>query len=28
LSMMPEGLEEGMKAQDLADLMEYIIVAK
>lgn len=28
LSMMPEGLEEGMKAQDLADLMEYVVVAK
>ncbi|MDB5320091.1 MAG: cytochrome c [Phycisphaerales bacterium] len=28
LSMMPEGLEEGMKAQDLADLMEYVITAK
>jgi putative heme-binding domain-containing protein len=28
LSMMPEGLEEGMKAQDLADLMEWVIVAK
>jgi len=26
--MMPEGLEEGMKAQDLADLMEWVIVAK
>jgi putative heme-binding domain-containing protein len=27
LSMMPEGLEEGMKAQDLADLMDYVITA-
>jgi putative heme-binding domain-containing protein len=25
LSMMPEGLEEGLKPQDFADLMEYII---
>jgi putative heme-binding domain-containing protein len=25
LSMMPEGLEEGMKGQDLADLMEYVM---
>jgi putative heme-binding domain-containing protein len=24
LSMMPEGLEEGLKPQDLADLLEYI----
>jgi putative membrane-bound dehydrogenase-like protein len=28
LSMMPEGLEEGLKSQDLADLMEYIITGK
>jgi putative heme-binding domain-containing protein len=28
LSMMPEGLEEGMKAQDLADLMEFIVAGK
>ena len=27
-SVMPEGLEEGLKAQDLADLMEYILSAK
>jgi putative heme-binding domain-containing protein len=24
LSMMPEGLEEALKPQDLADLLEYI----
>jgi len=28
LSMMPEGLEEGMKPQDLADLMEFVSSAK
>ena len=28
LSMMPEGLEEGTKAQDLADVMEFIMSAK
>ncbi len=28
LSMMPEGVEEGMKAQDLADLIEFVITAK
>jgi len=28
LSMMPEGLEEGLKPQDFADLMQYIIEAK
>ena len=28
LSMMPEGLEEGLKAQDFANLMEYVITAK
>ena len=28
LSMMPEGLEEGLKPQDLANLMEYVITAK
>jgi putative membrane-bound dehydrogenase-like protein len=27
LSMMPEGLEEGMKPQDLADLIEFVITA-
>ena len=24
-SLMPEGLEEGLTAQDMADLLEYII---
>jgi hypothetical protein len=28
LSMMPEGLEEGCKPQDLADLLEFISTAK
>jgi putative heme-binding domain-containing protein len=28
LSMMPEGLEEGIKPQDLADLMEFIMSGK
>jgi putative membrane-bound dehydrogenase-like protein len=28
LSMMPEGLEEGAKPQDLADVIEYVITAK
>jgi putative heme-binding domain-containing protein len=27
-SMMPEGLEEGLSAQDLADLMEYVLTAR
>ena len=27
-SAMPEGLEEGLKPQDLADLMEYVLTAK
>jgi hypothetical protein len=25
LSMMPEGLEQGMKPQDLADLMAFVM---
>jgi len=28
LSMMPEGLEEGMKPQDLADLLEFVMQGK
>jgi len=28
LSMMPEGLEEGLKPQDLADLLEFVTTAK
>jgi putative heme-binding domain-containing protein len=27
LSMMPEGLEDGLKPQDLANLMDYVIIA-
>ncbi len=27
-SLMPEGLEEGLTAQDMADLLEYVLTAK
>jgi len=28
LSLMPEGIEQGMKPQDMADLLEFVFTAK
>ena len=28
MSLMPEGLEEGLKPQDLSDLLEFIFTSK
>jgi hypothetical protein len=28
ISLMPEGLEEGLKPQDFADLLEFVMTAK